>query len=55
VGGFDDRISVADPYPGRTMKNPGHISESLETINGVKILEFFYADPVSGIEKSHPA
>jgi len=30
------------------MNNPDHISESLETIFGVKILNFFDADPVSG-------
>jgi hypothetical protein len=27
------------------MYNSNHISESLETIFGVKILKFFYADP----------
>ncbi len=27
------------------MNNPGQISESLETIFGVKILKFFSADP----------
>jgi hypothetical protein len=27
------------------MNNPDHISESLETIFGVKILKFFDADP----------
>jgi hypothetical protein len=27
------------------MNNPDHISESLETIFGVKILNFFDADP----------
>jgi hypothetical protein len=33
------------------MNNPYHISESLETIFWVKILEFFDADPGSGMEK----
>jgi hypothetical protein len=33
------------------MNNPDHISESLETIFGVKILKFFYANPGSEIEK----
>jgi hypothetical protein len=33
------------------MNNPGHISESLETIFLVKILEFFDAEPGSGIGK----
>ncbi len=32
------------------MNNPGHISESLETNFWVKILEFFDADPGSGME-----
>jgi hypothetical protein len=31
------------------MKNPDHISESLETIFWVKILKFFDADPGFGI------
>jgi hypothetical protein len=31
------------------MNNPDHISQSLEAIFFVKILEFFDADPVSGI------
>jgi hypothetical protein len=30
---------------GSGMNNPGHISESLETIFWVKILKFFDADP----------
>jgi hypothetical protein len=30
---------------GSGMNNPGHISESLETIFWVKILEFFDAEP----------
>ncbi len=30
---------------GSGMNNPDHISESLETIFGVKILKFFDADP----------
>jgi hypothetical protein len=36
---------------GSGMNNPDHISESVETIFGVQILEFFYAvpDPGSGI------
>ncbi len=33
------------------MNNPDHISESLETVFGVKILKFFEADPGSGMEK----
>ncbi len=33
------------------MNNPDHISESLETIFGVKILKFFDGDPGSGMEK----
>ncbi len=33
------------------MNHPDHIYESLETILWVKILEFFYADPGSGLEK----
>jgi hypothetical protein len=34
------------------MDNPDHISESLETIFGLKILKFFDADP--GWEKFAP-
>jgi hypothetical protein len=34
------------------MNNPNHISESLETIFWVKILQFFDADPGSGMEKN---
>jgi hypothetical protein len=33
------------------MNNPDHISESLETIFGVKILAYFDADPGSGMGK----
>ncbi len=33
------------------INNPDHISESLETICGVKILKFLVADPGSGMEK----
>jgi hypothetical protein len=36
---------------GSGMNNPDHVSESLETIFGVKILKFFEADPGSGMEK----
>ncbi len=36
---------------GFGMNNLNHISESLETIFGVKILKFFDADPGSGMEK----
>jgi hypothetical protein len=38
---------------GSRMNNPGHISESLETIFWVKILKFFDAipDPRSGMER----
>jgi hypothetical protein len=32
------------------MNNPDHISESLETIFGVKTLKFFDADPGSGMD-----
>ncbi len=33
------------------MNNPDHISESLESIISVKILQFFDADSGSGMEK----
>jgi hypothetical protein len=33
------------------VNNPDFISESLETMLWVKILELFYADPGSGMEK----
>ncbi len=33
------------------MNNPDHITESLKTIFGVKILKFFDADLGSGMEK----
>jgi hypothetical protein len=33
------------------MNNPDHNSESLETIFWVKILQFFDADPGSGMKK----
>jgi hypothetical protein len=36
---------------GSGMNNPDHISESLETIFGLKILKFFDSDPGSGMEK----
>jgi hypothetical protein len=36
---------------GSGMNNPDHISESLEKIFGVKILQFFDADPGSEMEK----
>jgi hypothetical protein len=44
---------------GSGMNNPDHISESLETFFGVKILKFFDADPGcnkfrSGIRDKHP-
>jgi hypothetical protein len=45
------RIRIPDPgsgigkKSGSGMNNPDHISESLETIIWVKILEFFDADP----------
>jgi hypothetical protein len=42
-----------DPNPGSVMNIPDHISVSLETIFGLKILQFFDADadpdPGSGI------
>ncbi len=46
-------IRYRDPVPGSGsgMNNQDHISESLETIFGVKILKFFDADPGSGMEK----
>ncbi len=37
---------------GSGMKKPDHISESSETIFGVKILKFFDADPGSGMGKN---
>ena len=37
--------------PGSGKNNPNHISESLETNFGVKILKFFDADPGSGMGK----
>jgi hypothetical protein len=33
------------------MNIPDHISESIETIVGLKILKFFDTDPGSGMEK----
>jgi hypothetical protein len=36
---------------GSGMNNPGHISESLETIFWDKIHKFFDVDPGSGMEK----
>jgi hypothetical protein len=36
---------------GSGLKNPDHISKSLETIFGVKIPKFFDADPGSEMEK----
>jgi hypothetical protein len=52
-------FSPLDPESGMSKKSgsrsgmikPDHISESLETIFGVKILKFFDADPGSGMEK----
>ncbi len=46
-------IKNQDPDPGSEsgIYSPKHISESLETIFWVKILEFFDADPGSVIEK----
>jgi hypothetical protein len=37
-----------DPGSGSWMNIPDHISESLEKIFGLNILEFFYADPDPG-------
>jgi hypothetical protein len=37
---------------GIRIRDPDHISESLETIFWVKILQFFYADPGSGMKKN---
>jgi hypothetical protein len=39
---------------GSEMNNPDHISESLETIFGIKILKFFDADPGFGINIPDP-
>ncbi len=36
---------------GSVLDNPDHISESLETIFGVKILQFSDVDPGSGMGK----
>jgi hypothetical protein len=46
---IQDRGWVKNQHPGSGsgMKNPDHISESLETIFWVKILKFFDADPGS--------
>jgi hypothetical protein len=41
--------SGMDKKSGSGMNNPKHIFESLETIFGVKILEFFDTDPGFGI------
>ncbi len=41
----------SDPDPGSGMNNLDHISESLVTIFGVKILEFFDPVAASGLEK----
>ncbi len=43
------RIRIRDPDP--ELSNPDHISESLETIFWVKILELFDADPGFAMEK----
>jgi hypothetical protein len=40
-----------DPGSGSWMNNPDHISQSLKTICWVKILQFFDADPRSGMGK----
>jgi hypothetical protein len=39
------RIRIRDLGSG--MNLPDHFSDSLETVLGLKILEFFYADPRS--------
>ncbi len=39
---------------GSGMNKPDHISESFETIFGVKILKFFDADPGSRWKNSDP-
>jgi len=39
---------------GYGTKTRGHISDSLETIFWVKILQFFDADPGSGWENPYP-
>jgi hypothetical protein len=41
-----------NPEPGSGMNIPDHISESLETIFGLKLLEFFDAYPGSRTEKN---
>ncbi len=40
-----------DPLSGHGMNNPYRVSESLERTFWVKILDFFDADPGSGMEK----
>ncbi len=40
-----------DPESESGIKNPAHISDSLETIFCVKIIKFFDADPGIGMEK----
>jgi hypothetical protein len=54
-------VKNPDPDPGSRMNNPHNISESLETIFGVKILKFFDAErdgkkfgPGSGIKTPYP-
>jgi hypothetical protein len=37
-----------DQDPGSRMNIPDHISESLETVFGVKYTYIFYADPAPG-------
>jgi hypothetical protein len=36
-----------DPDPGSGMNIPDHISDSLETVSGLKILKFVDPDPES--------
>jgi hypothetical protein len=50
--GSEDLFDPLDPGSGSRMNIPDHISESLETIFGLKIeiLKFFNVDPGSGIQ-----
>ncbi len=40
-------VKIQVPGSGSGINIPDHISESLETIFGLKILKFFYVDPES--------
>jgi hypothetical protein len=49
--GMGKETQDPDPETVSGMNNPDHISESLEPIFWVKILDFFDVDPGSGMEK----